>query len=122
MALFAKSLLLEGPSLRCTEFQDALLKNYSKRDFQVRLWEGTVWGAEMRPRFTLVLKHPGALHAMFFSPNELTLGEAYIHDDFDIDGDIEAAFDLADYLLGQERSLVLISTSACRDCPRAIVH
>jgi cyclopropane-fatty-acyl-phospholipid synthase len=41
---------------------------------------------------------------MFSSPSELTLGEAYIYDDFDIEGDIEAAFDLADYLLGQERS------------------
>jgi cyclopropane-fatty-acyl-phospholipid synthase len=42
---------------------------------------------------------------MFSSPSELTLGEAYIHDDFDIEGDIEAAFDLSDYLLGKERSL-----------------
>jgi cyclopropane-fatty-acyl-phospholipid synthase len=42
---------------------------------------------------------------MFSAPSELTLGEAYIHDDFDIDGDIEAAFDLADYLLAHERSL-----------------
>ena len=38
---------------------------------------------------------------MFSSPSELTLGEAYIFDDFDIEGDIEAAFDLADYLLDQ---------------------
>ena len=42
---------------------------------------------------------------MFSSPSELTLGEAYIHDDFDIEGGMEAAFDLSDYLLGQERSL-----------------
>ena len=31
------------------------------------------------------------------------MGEAYIYDDFDILGDIEAAFDLADYLLTHER-------------------
>jgi len=42
---------------------------------------------------------------MFLSPSELALGEAYIYDDFDIEGDIEAAFDLADYLLGRERNL-----------------
>jgi cyclopropane-fatty-acyl-phospholipid synthase len=41
---------------------------------------------------------------MFHAPSELTLGEAYIYDDFDIEGDMEAAFDLADYLLGHERS------------------
>jgi len=105
MALFAKSLLREGPSLRCSEFLGALFKDYPGRNFQVRLWDGTVWGAEKQPRFTLVLKHPGALRAMFSFPSELTLGEAYIHDDFDIEGDIEAAFDLADYLLIQKRSL-----------------
>jgi cyclopropane-fatty-acyl-phospholipid synthase len=60
---------------------------------------------EKRPRFTLVLKDPQALHAMFISPSELKLGEAYIHHDFDIEGDIEAVFELADYLLEQERSL-----------------
>ena len=105
MALFAKSLLREGPSLRSSEFLGALFKDYPGRNFQVRLWDGTVWGAAKQPRFTLVLKHPGALRAMFSSPSELTLGEAYIHDDFDIEGDIEAAFDLADYLLIQKRSL-----------------
>jgi len=103
MALFAKHLLREGASLRCTEFLDALLKDYLGHDFQVRLWDGTTWGAEIQPRFTLVLKHPGALRAMFSSPNELTLGEAYIHDEFDIEGEIAAAFDLADYLLIQKR-------------------
>ena len=105
MPLLAKSLLRSAPSTVCTEFLDALLGEYPRRDFQVRLWDGTVWGAETQPRFTLVLKHSGALREMFSSPSELTLGEAYIYDDFDIDGDIETAFDLSDYLLVQERSL-----------------
>ena len=105
MAVLARSLLRDAPCLRCTEFLDALLKDYPGHDFQVRLWDGSAWGAEIQPRFTLVLKHPGALRVMFSSPSELTLGEAYIHDDFDIEGDIEAVFDLADYLLIQQRSL-----------------
>jgi cyclopropane-fatty-acyl-phospholipid synthase len=105
MHFLAKSLPPETPSLVCTEFLDVLLKDYPRRDFQVRLSDGTVWGAEKQPRFTLVLKHPGALRAMFSSPSELSLGEAYICDDFDIEGDIEAAFELAAYLLGQERGL-----------------
>jgi cyclopropane-fatty-acyl-phospholipid synthase len=101
----AKSLLRSTPSAACTEFLDALLGEYPRRDFQVRFWDGTVWGAETQPRFTLVLKYPGALREMFSSPSELTLGEAYIYNDFDIEGDIEAALDLSDYLLAQERSL-----------------
>jgi cyclopropane-fatty-acyl-phospholipid synthase len=103
MEALAKSLF--GEALVGEEFLDALLADYPRRDFRVRLWDGTTWGTEKQPCFTLVLKHPGALRAMFLSPSELTLGEAYIYDDFDIEGDIEAAFDLADYLLAQERNL-----------------
>jgi cyclopropane-fatty-acyl-phospholipid synthase len=105
MATLAKSLFGETPSLASTQFLEALLADCPKRDFQVRLWDGTTWGAEKQPRYALVLKHPGALRAMFTCPSELTLGEAYIYDDFDFEGDIEAAFELADYLLEQERSV-----------------
>ncbi|HEX4921797.1 MAG TPA: class I SAM-dependent methyltransferase, partial [Candidatus Bathyarchaeia archaeon] len=105
MQLLAKSVLRSMPSIQSAEFLDALLMDYPKRDFQIRLWDQTTWGTENRPRFTLVLKHPGTLRSMFSSPSELTLGEAYIYDDFDIEGDIEATFDLADYLLGQERGV-----------------
>jgi len=105
MAALAKSLFGETDSVASAEFLEALLADYPNRDFQVRLWNGTIWGAVSQPHFTLVLKHPGALRAMFSRPSELTLGEAYIYDDFDIEGDIEAAFELADYLLAQERSL-----------------
>jgi len=105
MRLLANSALRSTPSIRSAEFLDALLKNFPKRDFQVRLWDHSTWGTPGCPHFTLVLKHAGALRSMFSSPSELTLGEAYIYDDFDIEGDIEAAFDLADYLLAQERSL-----------------
>jgi cyclopropane-fatty-acyl-phospholipid synthase len=105
MGLLARSLFGETPALVCAEFLQTLLANYPRRDFQVRLWDGTTWGAKNDPRFTLDLKHPGVLRAMFLSPSELTLGEAYICDDFDIEGDIEAAFELAEHLLGQKRSL-----------------
>src|SRR5215469_7840644 len=63
--------------------------------FTVRLWEGTTWQSAPESteptRFTLVLQHPGALRKMFLPPSELNLGEAYIYNDFDIEGDIEAA-------------------------------
>lgn len=105
MGLLEKSLFGKTPTAVSAEFLDALLAGYPRRDFQVRLWDGTTCGMERQPRFSLVLKHPGALRAMFLSPSELALGEAYVDDDYDIEGDIEAAFDLADYFLGQERSL-----------------
>src|SRR6266702_6904203 len=81
---------------------EELLGSYHPRNFAVRLWDGTTWEAEsgQPTRFTLVLQHPGALRKMFLPPNELTLGEAYIYNDFDIEGDIEAVFPLAEQFTG----------------------
>src|SRR6266550_4499166 len=38
---------------------------------------------------------------MFFPGTEVGLAEAYLDNDFDIEGDIEAAFEIADFLLGR---------------------
>jgi cyclopropane-fatty-acyl-phospholipid synthase len=105
MRVAASASLCETPGQLSIEFLERLLRGYMARNFRVRLWDGSVWGQQQQSRFTLTLKHPGALRAMFLAPSELTLGEAYIYDDFDIEGDIEAALDLGDYLLGQDRSL-----------------
>lgn len=65
----------------------------------VRLWDGTVWpDAAPRPA-TLALKHPGALRAMFLPGSELGLAEAYLYGDFDIEGDLDHVFDLAESLV-----------------------
>lgn len=65
--------------------------------FTVRLWDGSVWPEEAveSAAFTLVLNHPGALRQMFLPPSELNLGESYIYGDFDVEGDLIAAFPLA---------------------------
>ncbi len=97
----------ERAAIGALSFLQNLLEKHRKCPFAVRLWEGTTWSPtpELRPRFTLVLKHPGALRRMFLPPNQLTLGEAYIYDDFDLEGDLEAAFSLVDYILEQRPSL-----------------
>jgi cyclopropane-fatty-acyl-phospholipid synthase len=84
---------------------ESLLGDYRPRDFVVRLWDGTVWDAEpgQPARFAVVLEHPGALRQMFWPPGELSLAEAYVHGDFDIEGRIEAVFGLADHLIGRRR-------------------
>src|ERR1700680_4450039 len=77
-----------------------LLGSSPKRDFKVRLWDGTTWQPEpgnSEPQcFTLVLQHPGALRSMFLPPSELNLFEAYIYNDFDVEGDIEALLAILD--------------------------
>jgi len=67
-------------------------------DLGVRLWDGTRWPDEAARRATLVLRHPGSLRAMFLPGSELALAEAYLYDDFDIEGEIEVVFALADEL------------------------
>jgi cyclopropane-fatty-acyl-phospholipid synthase len=85
---------------------DAITADYPRRDFAVRLWNGDTWGNTRSPRFTLVLKHAGALRRMLSGANELTLGEAYIYDDFEVEGNLEAAFEFGDYLLAHELELM----------------
>ena len=99
--LMAHATLSRTPVDISTDFLENLLAGYPQRDFQVRFWDESIWGSNPQPRFTVVLKHPGALREMFSASRELTLAEAYICDDFDIEGDIQAAFHLADYLLEQ---------------------
>src|SRR5256885_7286271 len=81
-----------------------LFGSIQRYDFAVRLWDGSTWRPDAESqepvRFTVVLQHPGSLRKMFLPPNDLTLGEAYIYNDFDIEGDIEAVFPLAEHFTG----------------------
>ena len=85
---------------------DDLFDGY-RRDFVVRLWDGTTRGPDEgeEARFALVLNHEGALHTILASPSRLQLSfaEAYLHGDIDIEGDLEAVFPLADWLLIDRR-------------------
>lgn len=63
-----------------------------------RLWDGTTWPDDQPRPATIVLKHRGALRAMFADGTEKALAEAFVHDDFDLEGDIERAFEMADVL------------------------
>src|SRR5439155_1158651 len=73
------------------------------RNFDVRLSDGSLLQGAATPAFTLVLRHPGALRRMVRPPIELSMGEAFIYGDFDIEGDIFSVFSLID--TAQERKL-----------------
>lgn len=80
-----------------------------ERTFAVRLWDGTVEDPPGEPRFTLVLRRPGALRRMLLPPTELSLGESYLRDDFDVEGDLEAAASLADTIAARLRSPTVLA-------------
>ena len=65
----------------------------------VRLWDGTAWPDQQPRAAMLALKHSGALGRMFLPGTEVGLAEAYLRDDFDIEGDIAVAFEIGDFLL-----------------------
>lgn len=71
------------------------------RTFSIRFWDQSESPSAGPPRFTLVLKHPGALRRMFSPPIELSAGEAYIYGDFDIEGDLYGFYELLDVLLSR---------------------
>lgn len=81
-----------------------LSADYKPRDFAVRFWNGETWRPDhgQQARFTLVLKHPGAVRQMFWRLNKAAFGEAFIFDDFDIEGDIAAMFPLLRHLQKQK--------------------
>lgn len=76
---------------------DRLFARLERRNFKLRLWDGNEIKAEIpgEPDFTLVLTHPGSLRRMFFPPGELSLAEAYLRGDFDLEGDIVALMKVA---------------------------
>lgn len=85
---------------------ERILARESAGPFVVRLWNGAEWRhGQEEPRFILELKHPGALRSLIWRPSELSLGEAYIYEDFDIHGDLEACFALADHLTSRSWSM-----------------
>lgn len=70
-----------------------------KRNVTVRLWNGETLPTEAEEApFVLILNHPGALRRMLRPPIELSLGESFILNDFDVEGDLYAAMEWMDSL------------------------
>jgi cyclopropane-fatty-acyl-phospholipid synthase len=74
---------------------EALFGPPEARAFAVRLWDGSTDPAGAAPagapRFTFVVRRPGALRRALLPPSELAMAEAYLRDDLDIEGDLVAA-------------------------------
>jgi cyclopropane-fatty-acyl-phospholipid synthase len=101
------------------------------RTFAVRYWDDTIerGSSGPAPDFTLVLRHPGALRHMFYPPSELRLAEAYLRDDYDIEGNIEAAVGLLATLARRFRSLwrnirlfAQLRALPDHEAPRSMLH
>lgn len=69
-----------------------------ERSYDIRLWDGTLQhgGASPPADFSLFIRRRGALRRMLLPPSELSIVEALISNDIDIEGNVESAMGLAD--------------------------
>ncbi len=88
-------------------FVQDMLDGFHPREFAVRCWDGAVWEAEpgCPTRFTLVLAHPGALRALFLHPSQAAVTEAFLNQECDVEGDLEAATTLGRFLTSRRWTL-----------------
>ena len=86
---------------------NAVFADYEGPAFAIQLWDGWRWSSSMaaRPACTIVLRNPRALKSLIAEPNEIALGEAFIHEDLDVEGDIFSVFSVGEHLLNRPRTL-----------------
>ena len=78
----------------------------ASRSFAVRFWDGTVDAPVGEDAaFTLVLRGPSTLRRMLLPPTEMSIVNAYLLGDLDVEGDMEAAAGLGDLVASRIRSL-----------------
>jgi cyclopropane-fatty-acyl-phospholipid synthase len=94
---------VDGAATKAMEIFRLLFQDYHPRDFAISFWDGSRWPAENgTARFTLIVRHPDALRSMLKpNANDLSLSEAYISGDLEVEGDLEAAMPVANYLVGR---------------------
>ncbi len=85
-----------------------LFRDYDGPPFAIRLWNGWQWASlpGQRTVFTIVVESPDALRALMAEPNEIVLGEAFIHRKIDVEGDIFSVFSVAEYLVNRPKGLL----------------
>jgi cyclopropane-fatty-acyl-phospholipid synthase len=98
--------MLTSVSCQRSKMLESLFEDYDGPAFGIRLWNGWNWASSENetPRCTLVIRSAGALEAMMARPSEVTLGEAFLAKDIDVEGDIFAVFAMAEHLFHNPRS------------------
>jgi len=95
---------------RCRVVLAALFGEPRGRSFDVKFWDGSIdRGSSQRAPFTLVFNRPASLRRMLLPPNELSIVEAYIGGDVDIEGSLEAASNLGEMIGDRLRSPVAVA-------------
>ncbi|HTV06557.1 MAG TPA: cyclopropane-fatty-acyl-phospholipid synthase family protein [Acidobacteriaceae bacterium] len=78
----------------------SLFEGYEGSPFAVRLWDGWLWHSSTRGETscTIVVHSANALRSLVLHPSEVTLGEAFLTKDIDVEGDLFSVFDVAEHV------------------------
>lgn len=82
-----------------------LLPQDAETGVGVRLWDGSLWPDDEPRATTIVLNHPASLKSMLASMSEVGLAEAYLYDDFDVEGDIDQIYAHGESLIKASNSV-----------------
>jgi cyclopropane-fatty-acyl-phospholipid synthase len=85
----------------------SLFDGHAGPGFSIRLWDGRQWTSSHneKPACTLCVANSETLISLITRPNEISLGEAFIHGDLDVEGDIFSVFSIVEHLLRRPRTL-----------------
>jgi cyclopropane-fatty-acyl-phospholipid synthase len=78
------------------------LETYHGPSFELHLWDdtGSHYGSG-HPRFVITVKSLDVLKAILWNPNEISLGDAFVKGDLEVEGDIFAMFEFADFVFSK---------------------
>lgn len=90
----------ESTELKRQRILDSFFERYDGPGFAVRLWDGWRWVSAGRgePVCTIVVNSASGLRLLITRPSEVTLGEAFLSKDIDVEGDIFSVFDVAEHV------------------------
>ncbi|HEY1808089.1 MAG TPA: cyclopropane-fatty-acyl-phospholipid synthase family protein [Acidobacteriaceae bacterium] len=91
----------ESPHARWLMALDVLFADYHGPAFAMRLWDGWTWYSSdaEAPACTIQIRHPQALHTLLAEGSQVALGEAFIHKEIEVEGDLFSVFEPAEHLL-----------------------
>ncbi|HWZ53039.1 MAG TPA: cyclopropane-fatty-acyl-phospholipid synthase family protein [Granulicella sp.] len=104
--------MLTSANLERPKVFDALFSGYAGPAFSIRLWDGWQWSSstQAEPRCSLTFNSPRAFEALVLRPSEITLGEAFLAGDIDVDGDLFSVFAVTEHIFhcpqGRRRKLL----------------
>ncbi len=87
----------------------SVFQQYRGTAFAIRFWDGWQWSssASERAACTIAITTPDALSTLIARPNEVSLGEAFVRGDLDVEGDLFSVFEVTEHLFNRPKGLHL---------------